>query len=195
MGIPTNCVSHRVYRIVVTRKDNVDLYELAAVIQRRIESGDFALGEPGVAQKPIQGESYGQTEQVSVFISYASENKLTVRKLYLRLIACGYDVWYDEQSLLPGREWEREIRRAIIASDAFITVISCNSVDKGGFIQEELRLALDTAEGRPADTIFIVPLRIDDVEVPDRLKKWHVLDISIQGWFDRLVRSLNTRAG
>ena len=181
---------------MATRKPNIDLYILAAAIERRLESGDFSLGEPIEAVgTPTQGTSYGQTEQVSVFISYASEDRLLVRKLYQRLIACGYDVWYDEQTLLPGQDWEREIRGAVIASDAFITIISRNSVDKDGFIQEELRLALEIAEARPTGTIFIIPLRVDDVEVPDRLMKWHALDISIQGWFNRLVRSLNTRAG
>jgi hypothetical protein len=36
-----------------------------------------------------------------------------VRALYTRLVKDGVDAWFDKEKLLPGQDWELEIRKAV----------------------------------------------------------------------------------
>ncbi|KAB2380119.1 toll/interleukin-1 receptor domain-containing protein [Actinomadura montaniterrae] len=130
--------------------------------------------------------------RIRVFLCHASQDKQATRNLYELLTGAGYDVWFDERNLLPGQDWEYEIRAAVKRSDAVIAVISRHSVNKVGFIQRELRLVLDAADERPEGVIFLIPLRLDDTPVPARLAKWQWLDATGPAWLDRLVDALGT---
>ena len=46
-----------------------------------------------------------------VFLSYAHADVEPVRKLNEELIEQGYDVWFDEESLVPGQDWRVEIEK------------------------------------------------------------------------------------
>lgn len=129
---------------------------------------------------------------MQVFLCHASQDKHPTRELCERLLGEGYDVWLDERSLLPGQDWEQEIRSAVRHSDAIVVLISENSVNKVGFVQRELRLALDAADERPEGSIFLIPLRLDDEPIPARLNRWHWLDTRANDWFDKLLRSLDS---
>ena len=50
---------------------------------------------------------------LKVFIYHASADKIAVRELYQRLTKDGVDAWLDKEKLLPGQDWELEIRKAI----------------------------------------------------------------------------------
>ena len=45
--------------------------------------------------------------------------------------------------------------------------LSKNSVSKNGYIQKELRLALNELEQKASDVIYFIPALIDDVELPN----------------------------
>ena len=51
---------------------------------------------------------------LKVFLCHASTDKPAVRELYLRLKKDGVDAWLDKEKLLPGQDWELEIRKAVI---------------------------------------------------------------------------------
>ena len=38
---------------------------------------------------------------------------ISVRGLYIRLTKDGVDAWLDKEKLLPGQDWELEIRKAV----------------------------------------------------------------------------------
>ena len=38
-----------------------------------------------------------------------------MRGLYSRLTKDGVDAWFDKEKLLPGQDWELEIRKAVRA--------------------------------------------------------------------------------
>lgn len=121
-----------------------------------------------------------------------------VRELYQRLHAENWiDPWLDEEKLLPGQDWDLEIERAVEASDAVIVCISSRSVTKEGYVQKELRRVLDIALEKPEETIFIIPLRLDDCELPRRLRSWHYVDFFPEDQrnraYQRLGQSLNIR--
>lgn len=109
-----------------------------------------------------------------VFISYAKEDKGFAEKLYRDLQQAGVRPWIDTVDLVPGQPWNMAIRKAISDSSYFIAVLSCRSVGKKGYVQREIRHALDIAEEYPEDKIFVIPMRIDDCEPSfEGLRKLH----------------------
>jgi len=139
-----------------------------------------------------------EPRKLRVFLCHASQDKPVVRELYKRFLAEGWvDPWLDEERLLPGQDWDFEIEKAVEAADAVIVCLSSNSVSKEGYIQRELRFVLDIALEKPEGTIFVVPLRLDDCELPRRLRAWHYVDYfpvdQQNSAYERLLQSLEVR--
>ena len=115
--------------------------------------------------------------KLSVFLCHSSHDKSMVRELYRQLLNESWiDPWLDEEKLLPGQDWDFEIERAVEKANAVIICLSRNSVTKEGYIQRELKFVLDIALEKPEGTIFIIPLRLDDCELPRRLRSWQYVD-------------------
>lgn len=121
-----------------------------------------------------------------------------MRELYQRLLAEGWiDPWLDEEKLLSGQDWDLEIEKPVEDSDAVIVCMSEKSVTKEGYVQKEIRKVLDIALEKPEETVFVIPLRLDDCELPRRLRAWHYVDYfpaeGRERAFQRLLQSLNIR--
>ena len=125
-----------------------------------------------------------------IFLCHSSFDKPSVRQLYRRLQADGFRPWLDEEDLLPGQDWESEIRRAIKQSKAVIVCLSRESIQKTGFVQREIRFALDAADERPEGSIFIIPARLEDCPTPERLARWHWVDLYQDDGYRRLRTAL-----
>lgn len=104
------------------------------------------------------------------FVAYASEDGLAADRLCDALEQQGWSAWLDRRKLLPGQNWPRRIEDAIASSDCFIACFSTRSVNKRGGFQAEVRYALDCARRVPLDDTFIVPVRLDDCRVPNRIQ-------------------------
>lgn len=135
------------------------------------------------------------TPQLKVFLCHSSSDKPIVRKLYQQLYSRkGIDPWLDEAKLLPGVRWDHEIAKAVKESDVVIVCISKDSVNKEGYVQKEIKRALDIADEKPEEMIFIIPLKVEDCKVPERLSQWQWVNYYEDGAFDRLLSSLQKRA-
>lgn len=132
------------------------------------------------------------TKKLLVFLSHANEDKPTVRKLAKRLIKDGFDPWLDEERLIPGQNWELEIEKAIRTSDAILLCCSAKSMAKEGFIQKEYKRAMYYQETKPEGIIFVIPVRLDECELPFFLHELHWVDFPAN--YHRLLAALNTRA-
>jgi len=128
-----------------------------------------------------------------VFLCHASGDKPAVRALYQRLQADGFPSWLDEENLLPGQDWEREISAAVRASNVVLVCLSRASVTKEGFVQKEIRYALDVADEKPEGTIFIIPVRLENCDVPQRLRRLHWVNLFEMSGYRRLLSALRTR--
>lgn len=129
-----------------------------------------------------------------VFLCHSSNDKQQVRKLNKRLVADNIETWLDEEKLLPGQDWEYEISKAIASSDAIVVCLSKNSVSKEGFVQKEIRFALDKAEEKPEGTIFIIPALLENCEVPQRLSRRHWVKLFEKNGYNLLMKALAVRA-
>jgi hypothetical protein len=111
------------------------------------------------------------------FLCYAKENPTGVREFRERLRAEYWiDPWFDEEDILPGQKWEESVVDAVHNSHAVIVFLSSIAVRKEGFFHKELKLALDAAAEKPDGTIFIIPIRLDACDVPERLLPYQYVD-------------------
>ena len=61
---------------------------------------------------------------LKVFLCHASADKPKVRELYRTLKRRGVQPWLDAENLIPGQNWEVEIPKALLSSDAIIICLS-----------------------------------------------------------------------
>lgn len=98
----------------------------------------------------------------SVFISYASEDRMAARALRDYLTGAGLDVWYDENELGGGEAWDRKIRQQIRDCEYFMPVISAETERrKEGYFRREWRLACERTLDMADDVLFLLPIAID----------------------------------
>ena len=129
--------------------------------------------------------------RLQVFLCHASSDKPAVRELHKKLQTDGYRAWLDEEDLLPGQEWQREIPNAVKSSDVVIVCLSRQSITKTGYVQKEIKYALDAADEQPEGKTFLIPLRLELCEVPQRLSRWQWVDLFEAQGYQKLVRALN----
>lgn len=132
--------------------------------------------------------------KLRIFLCHSSEDKPSVRKLYEKLTMDGFDAWLDEEKLLPGQNWDLEIKKAVRETDIVIICLSKKSISKEGYIQKEIRIALDIADEKPEGAIFLIPARLEVCDVPSRLSMWQWVDIFKERGYEKLLRSLQVRS-
>lgn len=130
---------------------------------------------------------------LTVFLCHAHEDRESIFKIYDLLTKDGVDAWLDKKKLLPGQEWELEIRKAVRDADVIIVCLS-KRFNQEGFRQKEVRLALDTAMEKPEGEIFIIPARLDECDVIESLKRWQWVDIFQDDGYSMLMQALHKRA-
>jgi len=137
--------------------------------------------------------------KLRVFLCHASQDKPVVRELYQRLLAEGWiDPWLDEEKLLPGQDWDMEIEKAAGSSDAVMVCLSNTAITKDGYVQKEIKVALNIALYKPEGSIYIIPLRLEDCEIPWSIKSIQYIDyfppnLRDKSW-GRLRSSLKVKA-
>ena len=108
-------------------------------------------------QADVQREAQ-MKKPIQVFLCHASEDKAAVMKYYQLLQDAGFKPWIDKEDLLPGQDWDREIRRVIKKSDVALAFFSKYSVSKPGYYQRELKLLLEVLEETPDGQIKVIPV-------------------------------------
>ena len=135
-----------------------------------------------------------ENRKLKLFLCHSKDDKPKVRELYHRLVADGFDAWLDEENLLPGQDWDLEIRKAVRESDVVVVCLSKGAVTKTGYVQKEIRFSLDVADEQPEGTIFIIPAKLEACQVPLRLNKWQWVNLFETVGYEKLKRSLTHRA-
>ena len=130
---------------------------------------------------------------MSIFLSYCHEDGEVASKLHHDLANRGLRCWLDKEELLPGQRWRETIELAIRQSSHFIALLSSHSVTKEGFVQRELKLALDFLTEMPPERIFLIPVRVDDcTPAHSALRDLHWVDLFPDYGFalERIVRAV-----
>jgi hypothetical protein len=161
----------------------------------------FGAGSPQSAGRLVQwaaGRSGidvpSPADGLVVFLCHCSEDKAAVREINRRLKADGFQPWLDEDDILPARMWDRQIKQGLQASHAVVVCLSKTFEHKEGYVQKELRFALDLAKEKLDDAAFLIPLRLEECEILPSLAELQFIDWFKQDGYDKLLRVLLRRA-
>ena len=165
-------------------------------LQAVLEAARNFVGEDGKTMCDNLLREFGwassayQTPPVRVFISYAREDRTMAQRLYNDLKQAGVKPWLDVEDLRPGQRWKDMINQAIRNSSYIITLLSSHSISKRGFVQKELKKALDMVEELPPEDVLLIPVRLDACEPQNELlRELHWVDL-FPSYEDGLARIL-----
>ena len=109
-----------------------------------------------------------------VFISYSHRDSNFVNELASFLISCDLNVWKDTKDIAIGGNIPKTIYEGIKTSSHFCCIISRSSVSSA-WVEEELSYAKVRQLGDRK--LELVPLLIDDIEIPDFLKVYRCANL------------------
>jgi len=133
--------------------------------------------------------------EAQIFLSYAREDRGKVEDLYQKLFDSGFKPWMDKKDILPGEKWESCIQKAIRHSDLFLVCLSANSVDKRGWFQKEISQALDIWKEKLESDIYLLPVRLEDCKVPERLAEFQYVNLFEGDGWALLVKAIQVGVG
>ena len=120
----------------------------------------------------------------SIFISYSRKNAYFVDRLVRSLEGLGFDCWVDREDLAGGETWREKISLSIRKCQAFVLVISPDSMNSPIVAQE---VSLAEFHGRP-----IIPLMYEVCELPPgldlQLHKLHWVNFAVEHFDDAMVQ-------
>ena len=131
---------------------------------------------------------------IRIFLIHAHADRKPVHKLYNRLVRDGVDAWMDVENLQPGQDWQNEIRKAILNSDAVIVCLTHAFDGRRGYRHEELKLALRKTRSLPDGDIFLMPVRLENCDMPRSLRHLHRVDLFERGGYRKLLQALHEDA-
>ncbi|ODS31389.1 MAG: hypothetical protein SCARUB_03487 [Candidatus Scalindua rubra] len=98
----------------------------------------------------------------------------------------------DTKTILPGQRWRVAIREAIRTSNFVLALLSSNSVTKRGYVQKEIREALDIIDQLPDSRSFLIPVRLEICSPEhERLEEIHRVDL-FASWEKGMEKILST---
>lgn len=130
-------------------------------------------------------------DQANIFICYAIEDAKRIETIYSRLIEAGHQPWIDRNNILPGQHWETAIKKAIKGSDFVLVCLSATSINKRGFIRREIKQALEQAEKMLWDDVYLIPIRLDNCEIPTDLEHLQWVDLFEKNGWEKLLKALD----
>ena len=127
------------------------------------------------------------------FISYAREDYEIALRLHDDLHRAGLSPWLDRKMIRGGEDWRAAIGEGLRSATHVIALISRHSVNKRGYVQNELRRALELLEDMPPGQIYIIPVRLDQIE-PNHARlndlQWIDLFEGYEDSFEKILQSL-----
>jgi tetratricopeptide (TPR) repeat protein len=129
-------------------------------------------------------------QRPQIFLCYAQEDEEKVESLYKKLLDADFKPWMAKKDILPGETWESSIPRAIRRCDFFMACLSTHSVTKRGFLQKEIRYALDMWKEKLEDDIYLIPVRLEDCTVPEKLCAFQWVNLFEDDDWARLLRAI-----
>jgi hypothetical protein len=133
-------------------------------------------------------------ERARIFLCHSRRDKEAVRELYARLRESEFDPWLDTEDILPGRNWEHEIAKAVRGAAVVIVCLSHHAVNTAGYAHKEITFALDEADKKPEGAIYVIPLKLEECTVPDRLSRWQWVELFAADGYKKLVDALRHKA-
>ncbi|MEW6606660.1 MAG: SUMF1/EgtB/PvdO family nonheme iron enzyme [bacterium] len=145
---------------------------------------------PDKDEKPPRKKPDDQSPQIFIGCAHVEQDSEKVTELYKALVKSGCRPWLDKESILPGEKWSDTIKKSIEESDFFLACCSKNSINKRGYFQKEIKMALEMLEEMPSHDIYLIPVKLEDCEVPEPLSELQWVNLYEEGGFDKLIKAI-----
>jgi hypothetical protein len=129
-----------------------------------------------------------------IYLSYLPKDRIQAEKILDALQKIGVDVWTNEKNILPGQHREEEIYAAIQKSDIVLVCLSKNFIENEGYAQKELKIALEITKEKPEGMIYLIPVRLEDCDIPQSLRMFEKADVFKSGKYSKLIKSIEEKA-
>lgn len=142
------------------------------------------------------GATEGAVPNFNVFFAHASADKARARELY-RLLVPDLTVFLDEETLLPGDEWDREIPKAQRKSTMTVVLVS-KAAERAFYLRDEIASAIALHRAHPEEhrlvPVFLDGKPGDAAEIPYGLNIIHAIDAVVEGGLDGVAKKLKAVA-
>ena len=161
-----------------------------AIIANHVYKRRFETISKSLSSRIDQHEMDDDIDKTVIFLCHAKEDIQFVKSLYHRLKQENLSPWLDEINILPGQKWDLEIQRAIKKTDFALICLSKISVQKQGYLNKEIKWALDRQSEMPEGDIFVIPVKIEPCNLEHRLSDIHSVDLFEENGFEKLIQSI-----
>jgi hypothetical protein len=96
----------------------------------------------------------------------------------------------DIKNILPGEKWQRSIQHALQQSQFFLACLSQTSVTKRSYLRREFREALEKRQEMLDSDIYLIPVRLEECEIPEELREHQGVDLFAEDGWTRIVKAL-----
>ena len=159
---------------------------------------------PAPLLMPAQQLQQASSDYHSCVLSYATEDRAFVEKLYADLQQHSISCWYAPHDLKAGDKLRTQIYEAIQKKDKLLLVLSEHAV-ASDWVEREVELAFER-ERQPPETLVLFPIRLDDtvmhtdaawagdirrIRFIGDFREWQD-DVAYQRALQRLLRDLHT---
>lgn len=132
---------------------------------------------------------------MKVFLCYPSEVEPTAREVKAFAGSVDVDCWFDKDSLIAGEDWDRSRRLALEQADVVLVLCAAATTQRSGVYQRELNEALRLSADRRLGTVHIIPLRVENCELPPELKRLQYVDHFDPAWRRKVATGLARACG
>lgn len=133
-----------------------------------------------------------------VFISHARADLAVAERIERFLSDAGFRVFVDLSTLASGASFAEELSRVVKAS-SFVLVLLSRSYTASRWAEQELRMAMDQEVQLDAGDVKVIPVLLDDCDIPELIRGKRAVDLRVQDRFSeelgRLARDLRSLAG
>lgn len=139
-----------------------------------------------ISVRPVSVDRSIDAGELKIFLSYAREDRELVEGLYDQLAGGGLKPWMDTRDILPGEAWQSSVQTAIRSSSLFLVCLSQKAVDRRGYVQREIRHALDLWREMLESDLYVIPVKLEECPVPEPLAAFQSVDLFQEDGEERL---------
>ncbi len=132
--------------------------------------------------------------RLRIVLCYDESDTEQVRALATYLRAANCEPWFVAEDILPGQTVEDEWKIGLKRADVAIVCLSVAAVTNSGSFHRQWRDALNLFDQQPPGTIFLIPLRFEECDIPEKLRQIERFDLFPTQDYSKLILSLSRRA-
>lgn len=131
----------------------------------------------GIMSLKLHHEFIKKRKEEKIFIAYSRKDSKKAKEIYDFLKKNNLNPWIDSEDIYPGDNWKKLIENTIEESAIVLILLSENSLSNTtGYIAKEIEKSLKTAQIDNDMTSTVIPVRLSNVELPNKLADIQAID-------------------